>query len=325
MEKNYFVLIFMFFLLCDASLNAQEIENLSNDVNRTLAALPPPIYEDFGDAPDTYLTEKDSGGPIHTRFSGMPLVNIGAIVDYEYYAFANSKADGDDLDKDSDEDAVVNTDFIGLDKDSDNFSLELDYTNESEIDVNLFGWIDFDQSGQFDADEYTFVKGLKPGQGKGILTWSALKAKGVEIKEGNTFVRLRITYVDLTPADVGGRVHLGEVEDHAIIIGQSTLGIDEELLHKDIRLFPNPVTSALVVKSSSFIERLEIYSLLGRKIRTISTGFAHIELSDLPAGIYMVNVKTEKGSFQKKLVKNKVIIFSCLLIIVGSLPGIYNK
>lgn len=303
MKKKYFLLIFLLFLFCAVSVQAQLRDSLANSYKSSISALPPTIYQDFGDAPNTYLTEKDSGGPVHTRHSGMPLVNIGDIVDYEGDGFSSSKADGDDLNQDSDEDAVTAADFIGLDKDSDNFSLELDYFNGWDNDVSLYAWIDFDRSGYFDADEFTSVNGLKPGQGIGTLTWSDLIANGVDIEEGISYARFRITFDGLIASDVGGNVSLGEVEDHAIFIGQAVLGVEEELLQQGLKLLPNPVSSILQIESHFPIDKLEIYSLLGQKIFEISQGFERIDLTALQPGIYIVSVSGEKGTAVKKLVK----------------------
>lgn len=303
MIKKYLKLIFLLFLFFTVPLQAQLRDSLTTSSKSFIAAMPPPIYYDFGDAPNTYLTEKDSGGPVHTRLYGMPLVNIGNIVDYESYAFTGSEADGDDLDHDPDEDAVGETDFLVLNKDTDHFSLDLDYFNGWDNDVSLYAWIDFDRSGYFDADEFTSVKKLKPGGGTGTLTWSDLKAAGVDIEEGNSFARFRITMDELTASDVGGSVMLGEVEDHAIFIGQTILGTEDLIWQEELKLLPNPVSSILQIESRFQIRKLEIYSLLGQKELEISQGFEHIDLATLAPGVYIVNVSGEKGTAVKKLVK----------------------
>ena len=303
MKKKYFLLICLLFLFFAMPLKAQISDILSNGSNSYSSTLPPPMFEDFGDAPNTYLTEKESGGPIHHKILGMPLVYIGDMVDYEPSALTSSEADGDDLDQDPDEDAVTIDDFIGLDKDSNDFSLELDYFNGSEDDVNLYAWIDLDRSGYFDTDEFTSVKGLKPGAGRGTLVWSDLKVNGVDIEEGSSYARFRITMAELTASDVGGNVVLGEVEDHAIVIGQTILGVQEELFQQGLKLFPNPVSSMLQIESTFPIDKFEIHSLLGQKMLEINQGFERIDLTALAQGIYIVKVSGENGTAVKKLMR----------------------
>jgi hypothetical protein len=42
---------------------------------------------------------------------------------------------------------------------------------------------------------------------------------------------------------------------------------------------------------------------MGQNVKTIHHGFESINIADLSAGIYMLQIKTDLGTFNKKMVK----------------------
>jgi len=85
---------------------------------------------------------------------------------------------------------------------------------------------------------------------------------------------------------------------------KDVLGIEDPVL-KDFNFYPNPVTDILNLKSSSPIESIEIYSLLGQKIfdLTINSTSFELNISSLSSGIYVLKIISngEFGSY--KLIK----------------------
>lgn len=304
MVKNYILLVFLFQLFLSINSNAQQTASLttaSNRENRTIR--PPPIFYDYGDAPNSYLTDGANGGPIHSTIQGMPEIILGLIVDYENEAFPSTGADGDDLDNLQDDDGINPSDIEGINISSDNFSIDVDYSNSSSDNANLYAWIDFDRSGIFDADEFTSVLDLNPGVGVATLNWSNLIANGVDIIEGISYARFRITTYSLTSADAGGHVSLGEVEDYVFVIDNKTLGVDDEILSEGLNIYPNPVTNILTIDSKLSLEKVEIFNILGQKEIEIKSGFKSIQLNDLTRGFYIIKIYSEKGTTVRKLIK----------------------
>ncbi len=75
---------------------------------------------------------------------------------------------------------------------------------------------------------------------------------------------------------------------------------------KDIKIYPNPAGSFFSVKSQGVtIERIVVFSILGVKERVIKDHFYHIDIGQLPEGIYMIKIYTRKGYVVKKLIKNR--------------------
>lgn len=82
---------------------------------------------------------------------------------------------------------------------------------------------------------------------------------------------------------------------------QNTQTIDFD---KSIKVYPNPVYNVLSVQSDNTILKVEIQSMLGDRLREFKSNYRTINLSDLPRGIYMIKIYTEKGYIVKKLIKN---------------------
>ena len=140
--------------------------------------------EDFGDAPDSYLTLDASAGPKHVIDAN---IQIGAAIG----GFP----------------ALLNTDT--------SYTLSnIPVVNTTGGAATLFGWIDFDRSGTFEADEATSVA-VANGATTATLTWSALPG----ISAGTSYARFRITTdAAITTSTPGGAASDGEVEDYQLAI-----------------------------------------------------------------------------------------------------------
>jgi hypothetical protein len=84
---------------------------------------------------------------------------------------------------------------------------------------------------------------------------------------------------------------------------QSYLGVDDELLAEGLNLYPNPVSDNLTIDSKLQLKKVEIYSILGQRIKEFKSGFKSISTGDLSSGIYIVRMYSEKGTAVKKLIK----------------------
>lgn len=95
-----------------------------------------------------------------------------------------------------------------------------------------------------------------------------------------------------------------EVDPQVIFTEDCALSISEFDLSENIKFFPNPVSSILNIETSKTIsfEKAKVYSTLGKLIlETSETQIKNLET--LSAGIYFVEVVTDKGSVTKKIVK----------------------
>ena len=200
------------------TIPASSIGAYENLLSRGWTILPPVFY-DFGDAPDSYGTLLSSSGPQH--IIGVSDVKIGVIVDDEALGFPSANADGDDIDQaPDDEDGVAAADLNGISTSNDTFDLDVIITNNIATDAFLYGWIDFDGSGTFDSDEYATVVAPNGGSSTVVLNWTGIQAAG--IVEGTTYARFRISTDAIPSTQPGGIANNGEVEDYILVIELDT-------------------------------------------------------------------------------------------------------
>lgn len=84
----------------------------------------------------------------------------------------------------------------------------------------------------------------------------------------------------------------------------SVLGIDDSVLDKTIKIYPNPVNDVLTIDSNVQLKKVEFYSILGKMVKEIETGFNSISTHDLTSGIYIVKIYSNNSSLIKKILKN---------------------
>ncbi|MBY8962021.1 BspA family leucine-rich repeat surface protein [Flavobacterium sp. D11R37] len=73
-----------------------------------------------------------------------------------------------------------------------------------------------------------------------------------------------------------------------------------------ISIYPNPVNDFLYIenKSDVVVEKVIIYNLQGRELINIDENLSTIKVDNLSIGVYIVNLITDRGSSEYKLIKN---------------------
>jgi polyhydroxybutyrate depolymerase len=76
-------------------------------------------------------------------------------------------------------------------------------------------------------------------------------------------------------------------------------------LEESVRVFPNPTSNLIHIESNAEVELQEVilYNTLGITINAMFINES-IDVTNLNAGIYLLNIKTSKGIITKKIVKN---------------------
>lgn len=105
-------------------------------------------------------------------------------------------------------------------------------------------------------------------------------------------------------ADFGGitLTASGSSDDIFIFkIGDGTASVHEAAMGHGVAVHPNPAHSMLHIRSDGPVRVVRIYDALGALVRTGTR--ASFSVEELPAGVYMVQVSTEKGMGAMRLVK----------------------
>ena len=72
----------------------------------------------------------------------------------------------------------------------------------------------------------------------------------------------------------------------------------------DYKLFPNPTQDYFQIELNATIEKIEIFSITGKKVKTFETASDIYDISDLSSGLYLVHVTSDKGPKVQKLIKD---------------------
>ena len=76
--------------------------------------------------------------------------------------------------------------------------------------------------------------------------------------------------------------------------------------NNQVTLFPNPTAGVINIDSKDFVETIEVYDNIGRKIKKyFSITNNAIDLSNLDDGIYFVDIVTELGHTTRKIMLRK--------------------
>lgn len=236
------------------------------------------VVADFGDADATYGTEYDGSGvppAFHLLNNGSPnLVFLGAGVDGDGNGIPTANSNGDDTESST----------IGGGDDEDAISLLADInTAQTTYQTTLVctdggfvsGWIDFDQSGSFDPNE--FAKTVC-SSGSATLTWTGISG----LVTGTTAARFRIASSQAQVAVPTGFAFDGEVEDF------------------NINIIPPPLPDLEIAKtvnnSNPVIGETITYTLsVTNPGEFKATG---IRVTDqLPSGVTFVSATASQGSF----------------------------
>ncbi len=78
-----------------------------------------------------------------------------------------------------------------------------------------------------------------------------------------------------------------------------------ETIHQKPVVYPNPVVKELNIKTSKEvkIQSINIHSMDGRLMKISNNNNSILDLSQLKTGVYILNISTDKGSYQYKLIK----------------------
>jgi len=142
----------------------------------------------------------------------------------------------------------------------------------------------------------------------GDSTWSITYVPADYYGFGDTAVVTAITCVFNA-----GDWSLGEGKDFDengdctdFIIPLNSVGIFESS-EVSFNMFPNPVGSILTIEKLNGADRIEIYNIVGSKVKTIEnikTNSLQVNTSDLKTGVYFINVHSQNEVQTAKFLKD---------------------
>lgn len=84
----------------------------------------------------------------------------------------------------------------------------------------------------------------------------------------------------------------------------TVVGLENSSDNRDgVEIYPNPASDKLHIESVQPPERIQIFDLNGKVIKNLEST-RDITVADLQSGIYFIRIKTDKGEFNKKFIKD---------------------
>lgn len=90
------------------------------------------------------------------------------------------------------------------------------------------------------------------------------------------------------------------------LVNNSVLNVSEVKGNISASVYPNPTSDVLVVKSDEKINSLSLYSTNGQRIKNFENtdgNESRIDISDLPANMYLIKIETKSGQKTLKVIK----------------------
>ena len=146
--------------------------------------------------------------------------------------------------------------------------------------------------------------------GKLAMTWQQDYFAGCEIKENNVAMAenpSNITFFTIDADEIGTFNKTDEVSQG---LWQVEVGIVDNTL-SNMKLYPNPATdnvNILIASKENANAQLNIFNLMGQLVYSENVAVAEgnnlvrVSTSNLQAGVYMVNIKTNAGTSTQKLI-----------------------
>lgn len=90
-----------------------------------------------------------------------------------------------------------------------------------------------------------------------------------------------------------------------LTIGEATLGLNNNVKESKLSVYPNPTTSFINIQNNDGekIESITIGDLTGRTVKYVDQSSNKINVQDLPKGVYLLKIKTDKGFKIEKIIK----------------------
>jgi hypothetical protein len=85
---------------------------------------------------------------------------------------------------------------------------------------------------------------------------------------------------------------------------QNPLASVEEINSTQVSVYPNPAVSTINISAIEKVEEVMIFNISGELVIDNSLNVSHIDVSDLPSGLYIIKVKTDQGLHRSKFVKD---------------------
>lgn len=146
----------------------------------------------------------------------------------------------------------------------------------------------------------------------GAITWKGPGFENVGVNPANyagPFEPLEVDFVSGTPTTNTAAAEL--TYDNYVVTATATVALlsNDDFTASKFAVYPNPSNGLVNISSdlNSSLNSVSITDLNGRTVKTVELNgdsSAQVNISDLSAGVYMMNINSDQGSTTKKIIKN---------------------
>ena len=90
--------------------------------------------------------------------------------------------------------------------------------------------------------------------------------------------------------------------DNILVESSETLSVANNNIENDLKVFPNPTSDMLTIKTSYDIDKVELYDMLGKRVMK-KTNSSELNLNSLSDGIYLLEIYINNVRTVKRIIK----------------------
>lgn len=189
------------------------------------------------------------------------------------------------------------------------YPISLTGGTHGQTTVSVYAYIDFNHNNTFDDNEkfnlgYLDNSNPVPNEQSGIT--SGTIAIPADALLGPTRFRLVKAYESsswmgtLENLPCPKNWFIGQVEDYTINVQPASLST-REIAKESSKIYPNPTTGLVYIKTKEKVEKFEVYNISGQKLSEGNS--TTINISDFVPGAYLIKIQTNN----KKISTEKII------------------
>lgn len=124
--------------------------------------------------------------------------------------------------------------------------------------------------------------------------------------QGEALTLVASGFADSTKNSKGPKLHLyyARPSGGALVrLPINTVSVSEVENKNGIDIYPNPANETLFIKTKTPIQSVSIVNTVGIQVKNIQTQVDAIDISSLPAGVYIAEVQTTNGKITQRFIK----------------------
>ncbi len=140
------------------------------------------------------------------------------------------------------------------------------------------------------------TSGLTTGCGYNESNFNAIGKTTSEMKTQSTFTNAGWNFLDIW--QINNMINDGYPSFKGMITG-----LFDHKIEKIVNIYPNPVEKGFFLSTDLIINNISIYDIRGAKVLDIVNYNNYVDVSNLPKGIYIVQLHTKEKIYNEKLIK----------------------